>query len=316
MNRGAVIVQGMHGLGDNIHQRGILRALMANNDVWLESSWVSIYHDLIGEGLKVVNKLTSLRTQTKNAQRERASFSKDRAPLSARRLKIWYPPAEVRAQRSVFGAMCKAAGVDAAQADFRLPIPAAWSAKAQAWCDTWRPHKPLLIYRPLVMRTEWSGCAARNPDQEAYAALFDAIRDLFFVVSVADLVPRKEWQVGLACEADATCHAGELDIETLAALTARAAMVFASPGFMVPLSQAVGTPVVCTFGGYERGYSFSSGARFAPYLPIEPVNPCDCFSHDHACRKSIYLPDARARARVFALDAAARAAGRAGRRAD
>lgn len=288
-----LVLQGMHGLGDNLHQRALLRQFMRGNDVWLESSWVSVFHDLIPQGLKVVGKHTSLRTQTKNALRESHLFSRVSPPPGARRLPITYRPDLVRLHKSVLGALCAATGCNYAEADFRLPVPAEWHLKAKAWIDRWQPEKPILLYRPLVERTEWGGCAARNPDHQAYATLFDAIRNAFFVVSIADLVPGKEWMVGLACEADAICHKGELDFETIAALTQRAAMTFCSPGFAVPLSQAVGTPAVCVFGGYERAYSFAGGARYSAYLGIEPNKPCDCFAHNHRCSKEINLPHAR-----------------------
>lgn len=302
------IVRGMHGLGDNLHQRAVLRQLMVEHDVWLESSWVAPYHDLIADGLKVIHKATSLRTQAKNAKRERRRFEQSRAPIGARRFDVWYRPADVRRCGSVLGAMMKSVGGDLDQADFRLPIPEAWRAQAATWLRRWRPTKPIMIYRPLVERTEWGGCAARNPDADAYADLFREIRDQFFVVSIADLVRGKEWISGRQVEADAICHYGELEFEALAALTSIAGLVFCSPGFAVILAQSVGTPAICTFGGYENSSSFSAGARFAPYLGIDPIEPCDCFSHDHACQKQIDLAAARSKVRAFAAKAAARAA--------
>lgn len=300
------LVRGMHGLGDNLHQRAVLRQLMAVHDVWLESSWVAPYHDLVDKGLKVIHKPTSLRTQSKNAGRERSRFASTLPPIGAKVFDVWYRPTDVRSCGSVLGAMMKSVGGDLCRADFRLPIPAAWRVKAMQWLERWQPNKPLMIYRPLVERTEWSGCAARNPDHDAYAALFDSIREQFFVVSVADLVPGKEWMTGLAVEADAICHRGELDFETLAALTSIAALVFCSPGFAAILAQAVSTPIVCTFGGYENSKSFSAGARFAPYLGIDPIKPCDCFKHEHACQKKIDVPVAIRQLATFAAAAAAR----------
>jgi hypothetical protein len=67
----------------------------------------------------------------------------------------------------------------------------------------------------------------------------------------------------------------------------------------VILGQAVGTPVVCTFGRYERAYSFSGGARFSPYLGIEPIHPCDDFRHDDRHDKSIDLSRAHAKLGEF-----------------
>ncbi|WP_375782906.1 hypothetical protein ACE10Z_23620 [Bradyrhizobium sp. Pha-3] len=293
----------MHGLGDNLHQRAVLRQLMVRHDVWLESSWVSPYHDLIGQGLKVLRKATSLRTQAKNAAREAELFASAPSPPSAQAVNVWYQPQEVRRRGSVLAAMCASVGVDYATADFRLSLPDAWLRRADELVASFATDKPILLYRPLVERTEWSGCAARNPHHDGYAAIFEAIRERFFVVSLADLVDRVEWIVGRPIEADATFHKGELDFEMLAALFARAAMVFCAPGFAVILAQAVGTPVICSFGRYERAYSFSAGARHSPYLGIEPINPCDDFKHDDSHDKTIDIASAISRAAVFAGEA-------------
>lgn len=297
-----LLIQGMHGLGDNLHQRAVLRQVMERHDVWLESSWVAPYHDLIAQGLKVVHKTTSLRTQTKNSRREAACFARARPPRTAGRLAISYRPEQVRRVGSVLGAMCETAGVDAARADFRLPVPEAWRARARQVVKTARP---ILLYRPLVERREWGGCPTRNPDHAAYAHLARALSDRFFVVSVADLVPGQEWMVGEPLRRDLAFHCGELPFETLAGLVSISAMVLSSPGFAVVLAQAVGTPVACVFGGYESSRSFSAGARFAPYLGIDPVTPCECFSHGHGCDKRIDLPFAEAHLAAFAAAAAA-----------
>lgn len=299
-----LLMRGMMGLGDNIRQRAILRQLMVSHDVWLESSWVSVYHDLIEDGLKVIHKPTRLRTQAKNAARESKLFTRGLPPRGSKTIAISYPPAEVRRHGSVMAAMCAATGCDAAAADFSLPIPESWKARAIAWVEKWKPDRPIMLYRPLVDRpADWGGCAARNPDHDAYKALFDSIRERFFVVSIADLVQGKEWIVGHRIEADAKCHEGELEFETLAALTSMASMVFCSPGFAAVLAQAVGAPVATVFGGYERSAFFFDGEKTAPVLGIDPINPCSCFSHNHACAKAIDVPTAKSRLEVFAGEA-------------
>lgn len=294
-----LLVHGMHGLGDNLHQRAVIRQLMKTNDVWLESSWVAPYHDLIADGLKVVQKSTALRTQSKNSTREASRFYRSLAPPYAKQIQVSYSIEQVRRQGSVLGAMLAMCGCDNKAADFRLPIQSTWQAKAQRLIEKWKPTKPIMLYRPLVQRTEWGGCAARNPDHYAYAHLFASIRERFFVVGIADLVPNVEWLVGCDFDLDAKCYAGELEFETLAALTQKAALMFCSPGFAVILAQAVGTPVVTVFGGFENSKSFSAGAKFAPYLGIDPVVPCDCFQHTHNCRKQIDLDPAAKRIKAF-----------------
>lgn len=293
-----ILVQGMQGLGDNLHQRAIIRQLIEREAVFLETPWPSAYHDLVGERLKLIARPFGLRTQKKNAARE-AHLYHPREPVKCKTLRVWYTADDVKRSGSVLGAMLKNCDCDTAKADFRLPLQPQWRGRALELMAQWKTLKPIMLYRPLNERTEWKGCPARNPDHTAYAQLFEAIRDRYFVVSVADLQPKVEWLVGTPIKADATFHAGELPFETLAALTERASLVYSSPGFAVILAQAVGTPAVCVFGGYEDSHSFAGGARFSPYLGIDPINPCQCWSHAHACDKRIDLPSALQRLQAF-----------------
>lgn len=301
-----LLVHGMHGLGDNLHQRAIVRQLMQRRRVILETPWPCVYHDLVGDRLTLISKGSRLPAQAKNAQREAAAFSRVAPPANAEQIKVNYPPAAVRTTGSVLGAMAQQCGVDSRSLDFRLPVPLAWRQRAQRWLARWQPTKPMLIYRPLAERSWWSGCTTRNPDHAAYAALFRAIAHRYFVVSIADFEPGIEWLVGEQVQADVTLHAGELDFETLAALTAQAGLVFTSPGFAVILAQAVGTPVVTVFGGYEDATSFAAGAHYAACLPIEPVTPCNCFSHTHACDKRIDIAQALDTLQAFVHETADR----------
>src|SRR6202000_3318624 len=205
-----------------LHQRAILRQLMPRFDVTLETSWAAMYHDLVAEGLTLVRKPVALRTQTKNAVREAATFSNRRTSHNMT-LRVMYHGAQVMATKSktVLEAMCDVTGTDYQTADYRLPIPDQWFQSPildDIWRARWHSGKPLLVYRPLVSRPEWKGSAARNADPASYAELFASIRDEFFVVSVADLEPGREWIVGPQLKADMSFHSGELVFETLAAL--------------------------------------------------------------------------------------------------
>jgi hypothetical protein len=284
-----VVVEGMNGMGDNLHQRSVVRELCKSAHVWLRTPWPSLYHDL---PVKFLAPSTNLRTQNKNAAAERIKYSAS-VPAHSHKLRVHYPPATVRAKGSVLAAMSAECGVPVG--DFSLPVPAEWDAEV--------PHfetggRPILIYRPLVERKEWGGCRNRNPDAAAYKALLESVREGFCVVSVADLVPGVEWRVDYDIHADVEFHTGELSVRALAALWRRAALVFTAPGFAVPLAQSVGTPVAAVFGGYEDSRSFMSGNQ-TPYLGIDTVVPCRCFSHTHNCNKSINLDAARQRLLEF-----------------
>lgn len=285
--REKLYIKGMHGLGDNIHQRAILKQLRKRYEIWLETSWPQVYHDM--PDVRLVNRGTILRTQLKNQHLHPQSFATD-VPNHLRRLNISYTPALVRQKQSVLAAMMDNTRTDVGVADYSLPVLDEWKAKADVIIQQLKPSKPIMIYRPLMERTEWGGCPARNPDHAAYADLFDAIREKYYVISIGDFVPEVEWRVGRDIKADAEFHEGQLDLETIAGLTARAELVWASPGFAVVLARALETPVICIFGGYENSSSFSIGS--GPYLGVDTIRPCQCFSHNHACEKKIDIPKA------------------------
>lgn len=289
----SILLRGHHGLGDNLHQRAIVRQLIAaGNDVWIETPWPSVYHDL---PVHCIRKESPLRTQAKNLEREANRFSTTPVPGDAWVIQLRYDVHSVRAAGSVLGGI-SCPGFDASAADFRLPVLEGWQKTA---IDTLRKHgfvpaRPIMFFRPLVARTEFMSSVQRNPDEFAYRKLFESIRDRYFVVSIADLEPGKEWLIGDELDADVKFHRGELTFETLAGLAYISDLVLCAPGFATVLARAVETPCATVFGGYERGYSFSAGARWSSYLAIEPIEPCDCFDRGHHCRKDINLPSARA----------------------
>lgn len=293
----SIFIRGHHGLGDNLHQRAIVRHFLAEgNDVWIETPWPSAYHDL---PVRCMPKLSTLRTQAKNLERERGRFSTEPVPRDAWVHQLRYTGDTVRVAGSVLGGMWPV-GIDADAMGFRLPIPTAWwSAASEALTDAGWNTEPIMLFRPLTERAENPFSRQRNPDADAYRALFESIRRDYFVVSVADLEPRKEWLVDDAIDADATFHHGELTFEVLAGLAFISDLVFCAPGFATILAQAVETPCVTVFGGYERGYSFSAGAVWSPYLAIEPIHPCDCFDMGHLCQKAIDVEAARAALEAF-----------------
>lgn len=296
MSKPRIYVKGMHGLGDTFHQRPVIKLLCEKYEVWLETSWPSLYYDtpahFVAEG-------TELRTQLKNMEKEKALY--ETPPLTFdKRITIRYRARTAAECGSIFKAMMRDSGFKETDADFRFAPPKEWMAEADALIGAWRPAKPLLLYRPLVSRAEWDNCDRRNPHLGSYVELLRFIQKEFFVVSIADLKPGVEWMTSELIEADLEFHKGELNVQQLCGLMARAACAFASPGFLVPMARAIGTPVICIFGGFEDSQSFSIG--YGPYLGIDTIRPCRCFSRTHPCTKKIDLPKAKLKIRGF-LDA-------------
>lgn len=295
-----LLIHGMHGLGDNIHQRAIVRAFLVQDfNVTLETSWPCIYHDL---PIKFVRRPVALRTQLKNAEREKDKFIPSPLPHhKPRSVHVSYNRTTVMClpSRTILEAMFRSAGIQDqyVDADYRLPIPDPWAAQAHILASDWKTGgKPIMIYRPLVERPEYRGAKIRNANPAAYAELVALARDSFYVVSVADLEENREWIVGPRLIPDKTYHHGELDFETLAAVTAKSQLVFTSSGFAAILGPAVGVPTISIQGGYEPAVWHSDGAKFAPYLGIDPIDPCICASSgcSKMCSKAIDMPRAKA----------------------
>lgn len=300
----------MHGMGDCLHQRAVLRQLMESFDVSLDTSWAAMYHDLVATGrLKLVRRPVGLRTQAKNATREAKLFTIGRYEHGMETRRASYSGAQVKAtaSKTVLEAMCRATGTSYEKADYRLPIPDSWNGlllDALGALPERASEKPWLVYRPLVARHEWRGSIQRNADPAAYAAVLDAIRDQFFVISVADLEQDKEWIVGPDAKADLSLHQGELVFEALASLFKRSDLVLTSSGFGAILAPAVGTPCISVVGNYEDPRCHDSGARFAPYMAIGPRVPCSCWTSmcRQPCVKTVDLDAALPRVREFVSD--------------
>ena len=295
-----LLIHGMHGLGDNIQQRAIVKALMPTHDICLETSWPCIYADL---PVRCIRRPVALRTQLKNSQREAVKFV-IAAPShhSQNSIRVSYSRANI-GNGTIMEAMFKVAGIPQhyPQADYRLSVPAEWSDDRVKVIIELAGNKPILIYRPLTARPEWRGGQVRNANAEDYAELFTQIRDAFFVVSLADLEPGREWIVGPRLRPDVTLHRGELHFEQMAALFKHANIVYTSSGFASILAPAVGTACISVQGGYEPAQWHADGARFAPWLGIDTVKPCNCGTSacSAPCQKRLDLPKAKALVRGF-----------------
>jgi ADP-heptose:LPS heptosyltransferase len=298
-------VIGHRGIGDNIHQRGPIRELMKQYDVYLETPAWMIYHDLVAQGLKLIFMPTHLHAQKKQILREHGTYQWHRRPshmVASKR--IYYNQPEVKHYGSITQAMFGVLGLPVPeQPDFSLPVPQAWRDKARGRIASWNVgSRPLLVYRPVTVRREWNG-TARNPDIAAYHTLMDGIRQRFFVASIADLQHGTEDIVGREQNADVKIHRGELHFDELAGLWAEADLIFANAGFGPVLAQAVGTPCITIYGGRESYKTTErAGAHLAPTLGIDPDMPCDCHSHAMRCgrcKKHITLPPATDRINRF-----------------
>lgn len=287
----AMVINGMWGIGDCLHQRGPLRELMKVKRVWLTTCNWHINSDLVDQGLNLIfDGNTRLRGQQLSISRERALFqTMEPPPRDAWRIKLWYRKDGIDQYGSILETMYANCFIEPPpRMDFSWPIRPEWRDKAREMIASWKlDGRPLLVYRPIVLRREWKS-ANRNPEPKPYAELFEHARRGYFVVSFAYLDAGDEEIVGAEAKVDLKFHRGEIPVEIIAAIVAEANLVFCNAGFMPVMAQAVGTPTIVVYGGRESFRTTQrAGAHLAPTLGVDIDRPCDCHSERHACDRTL-----------------------------
>lgn len=283
-----LVIRGMYGVGDCIHQRAILRDLLdAGDNVVLDTFYYTMYEDLMERGLRL-RLIGGVMPRIKD--RKQAYLERIGLPIrGAINRRITYDRNSIHRRGSILAAQYACLNMKMPTApDFSMPVKQEWRDEINGMLPT--SDKPLMVYRPSVLNNVWLS-EARSPDPRSYAELYEFIRDEFFVVSVANLGDKGERIDGPEMQADVKFHKGELDFELLTGLFAEADVAFTCPGFAPVLSQAVGTSTIIVYGGNESFATTNSvGAHLAPTLPLEPINPCACHLKEHDCDKTMDIP--------------------------
>ncbi len=266
--------EGMYGLGDNIYQRPFLHHFPG---AYLCTPWPELYQGL---NVHCVRSETTLRTQQKNERR--SDYRYHSVPVRALRKRIFYGPIELAC-----GGI-----VQTFRDQFGVTEPLVFDLPSFNHMSPLIPQgERIAIIRPATIRTEWAS-ASRNPDPAYLCSAARLLRQAgFFVISVADTEPGKEWIVGPEPEADLRLHQGELNITELCSLYEQAAAVVAPVGFSIPMAIAYQTPLFIVAGG--RGGHNAPNVVTDPEMNLSkvrwaiPDNYCLCTDADHHCDKRI-----------------------------
>ena len=269
------LVDGMHGLGDNIYQRAFVSQL--EGDVYIKTPWPDIYSDL---PVMPVRTHSKLRTQKKNETLRRGDYYD--APEFFQRFRIGYGDREL-SKGSIIDAMKYQFGVY--RPVFDLPLFPLSPREIE---------RPFALIRPVTVRSEWRS-DSRNPDPRYVFAASAELMKHFYVISVADLMPGAEWLVGVPPPAHCRYHHGELSISELLALVRYASVVITPVGWAVPAAIAYHTPLFVIAGG--RGGHNAPSVITSAEMDLSrvgwgvPDNYCMCKQWDHDCDKNIsYFP--------------------------
>lgn len=270
---------GMHGIGDNITQRCFIKALVRKgHEVWLKTPLPELYSGI--PNLHFVRANSPLRTQRKNENRSSVTFEIEPHGLQAHRL--FYGNYHLQ-HGGIFKAMEQQFGTEPDLMDLpHFPAP-----------GILLPHdKPIALIRPTTERAEWHN-ASRGPLNEHIDQVARTLADEgFYVVSVADIEPDKEWIPDVEPFAHLRLHHGELTISEMLALVERSAIIVTGPCVIMCAAIAYHRPMICIQGGCGGSNHHSKvtdphRADLSESLFIYPDNYCMCQEMKHNCDKTI-----------------------------
>jgi len=273
-----IYIKGMHGLGDNIYQRGFIKSIQ--DEVYLETPWPQVYEGL--DKVKFIKPHTKLRTQSKNIQGSKSIWADDSENVNyvnvKNKIRIHYGKPKgtggiVREMTQCFGFRPNTFDLP----DFRKEFP--WIADLGEFA----------LIRPVTERKEWFN-AARNPKAEYIAKSAEILKDTGVnVISVADLKPNEEWLVGSKPYADKNFHKGELSVKELLALVQSAKYTVSGVGWAVPASLCYNNKAWIVLGGHGA-YNSPEFIMYKQPNQVSFATPddfCRCRNMKHDCNKEI-----------------------------
>lgn len=274
-------VSGFEGMGDTIYMRGPLKKLLEREKVvYLTNPWPQFFWDL--PGVKMVRPTgCTLRTQVENIKAAPPEVWCDEPPGLR-----WYEYKYDNTRLSQ-----GMTPITTFMGQFLVPDPIDCSMRANPAWSTNRTEglpRPLGIVHPPSVRSEWHN-TARNPRIEYIQAVIDERRDLHWV-SVGWMKEGVEWTDGGELRGIHTrFDHGELSITEVCSLIAEAKLMLCGPSFPLPLSAALGTPVMCIFGGSVPPRCLVD-PRMGLHVGCAAPEPfCACYSSDHDCHKIVDL---------------------------
>ena len=268
-------VRGMHGLGDNIYQRGFIKNLPS--EIILETPWPEIYQGLTN--VKFVKPNTKLRTQSKNIiDSNDIKWENIDTTKVTQAVRIAYGRPKgfkgiIREMRECFNINPTTFDLP----DFRPEFP---------WIED---LGEFALIRPVTERSEWLN-VARNPKPEYLAKSAEMLRDMGVkIISIADLEKNKEWLVKPTPYSHKKYHRGELRVKELLALVHSAKYTIGGVGWIVPASLCYNNKAWIVLGGHGM-FNAPEVIMYKQPNQVEFAMPdkyCRCTDMLHNCNKEI-----------------------------
>lgn len=270
-------IKGMHGLGDNIYQRGFIKNIP--HEVQLETPWPQVYQGL--DHVKFIKPNTKLRTQSKNLEKVDPNIKWESVNPDDIRMPVKVHYGRPKGFRGIINEMSECLGIRPPEKfdlpDFKSEFP--WIQDLGEFA----------LIRPLTERKEWLN-SARNPKPEYIEKSASMLKDSGIkIVSIADLQAKQEWLVKPEPYSDVKYYKGELQVKEILALVQAAKYTIGGVGWIVPASLCYGNKAWIVLGGHGM---FNAPEVIMYRQPNEvsfamPDKYCRCTNMTHDCNKEI-----------------------------
>lgn len=278
-----IYIKTFDGFGDNLYTRSVIKELIKNKDVYIQTPLPDIYRDL---PVKFVYTQSEYRTQSKIKPSKHIKFN-DAPDIKAIELKY----DQDLYTSNVMTILLKKVNLPL---DTKLEWDLPDFTEELSELNLNIPlDKKIAIVRPSTIRMEWP-VPSRAADQTYINWCSSTLMDWgYHVISVADLEKDKEWLYNnMDIHAHQKFYKGEVPIYALLELIKKAELVVGGSGFIVPATVSANTNLFLILGG-RLGYD-SPAKTLHPTMDMSkiscalPTNPCRCGQDDHDCDKRIH----------------------------
>lgn len=288
-----ISVRPMHGIGDTLYGRPIVRRLLENaaQEVAVATPWPELYWDMAPSGLRFLNPgWTALRTQDENTAKQPMDLWAEPEGFYNYRLK--YTTKELIAGKTPIQCYEKCTGLTISDFPgfFELPIKQEWFAQAiPVLMSAANQHLRVAVVRPPTLRKEWM-CPSRNPSPAAWNAIMERIDDEYDLILNVGYLATGEEEVSpdITIVGNTDYLYGGLSIGTIAAICSMADLVVVPVCVMLPLVYAVGATALVVYGGMHGPTRLiDPRMRTGKVTSLAPKPFCECGRKTHDCYKHI-----------------------------
>tara|TARA_R110000803_G_scaffold90465_1_gene157867 strand:- start:14915 stop:15832 length:918 start_codon:yes stop_codon:yes gene_type:complete len=296
-------VRTWQGWGDTLYQRPIIKALLAkHSSLIVETPIPQFFADI-----DVTFTLPAFRYRTQELlvkQLDEKAFEWQ-SPPNGLPIQLAHYERDFRKGLTVFEALERSGNVTITDFDLRMEIPELGEAKKSLSLP-----KEFVIVKPLTLRKEWSN-PSRNCEMESIRTVVKVCKSLGIATVACASTGLGERLVDHDLRCDIEVTDGSVGFFEWMALGQRAIATVGGVGNILPVGMVTGANTFVISGGYqdprqlvdsrfdyvmETSNGFWHGQRIFVHTPPQS---CNCFNHNHECKKEINQDELRESFRSF-----------------